>query len=340
MARLARRKALSARLTVPRAHYYGAMRPDAQQDTPGCPEWEAFGGATWLLPLIELQTCSGVCLLACHLCWDEPSCDVKGGVCSLAQAASAALDVLGRVSRAVEPVPRHVWQLPQVLSRAEAVRGATRQTGALTQRVQLLLSHPIAPMHVVEWWACNQHPLATGGTNSALQHSMLFLQLSHDSHDTAILVLAPLEECLREFHEGVAAAMNGVQTQPVCADEMRVEARSAATATPASVGGEFEGINIGVHAGLFGRLLADRGEYRRPASTTLFHRAQVSPPRLGVRSVVARSRMPALPNRHALLDPPSSRRPLTSPAWSFTGARLLQSRCSSRAPGCCQPGPA
>lgn len=274
MARFDRRKALSAVLVVPRAHYYGATRPDAQQGAAGSPEWEAFGCATWVLPLLELQTCNGVCLLACHLYWEAPSCAARAGVYSIAQAASTALDVLGRVSRAVEPVPRHVWQVPHVLSRARAVRGATPQTDALTQRVQLELSHPMAPIHVVEWLVGDEHPPATDEMNPPLEYGMLFLQLSHDA---ALLLLAPLKERLREPFDSVATAEEDAHAQAEHADQMRVEMRSTAAATPAAIGGISEGTDTGMHVGLFGRLLADCGEYRRPASTTLFHRAQVSP---------------------------------------------------------------
>jgi hypothetical protein len=297
----------------------------------------------------------------------EPSNGAEGWASSLAQAARTALDVLGRVSRAVEPVPRQVWQLPLVFSRAEgvqrampsanavaqagllsqreeAIRGDKLQAGTTpksdataqadrqtletpTKRVQLHLSHPLAPIHVVEWLVNSQHSPAPGEPTPPQYPTMLYLQLSCD---VAILMLQSFKERLGEPMGSIAIAADGSEARvqqrsgefDTVADRMRApfdslaiaaeafDSRataadgsqaqtasacpsqdtmpSAAAATPSTVrapcqglpaaageASEGEGFDRGMHAGRYGRRFADRGEYRRPSSTTLFHRDKV-----------------------------------------------------------------
>lgn len=151
-----------------RARFYGGARFDSHADpTQNGPEWAAFGGCIFVLPLWELQLSQGGCHLACHLRWGAPT-DGSPYVPahhSFRQAADEALLMMERLAWLVDPVPRPVQALPLCLGRDSAVSHpewtaavqrilAGCECGAwskvvLAQRVRLQLSQPIEALHLL-----------------------------------------------------------------------------------------------------------------------------------------------------------------------------------------------
>ena len=103
----------------PRMRYYGGARFD-QEEQPAA-EWQAFGGCTLLLPLLEVQRCGETSLLACHLRWrsDAP----EGSTRSFADAASSARTALGSMCASAEVLPETSLSLPSIRSQARGAHG-------------------------------------------------------------------------------------------------------------------------------------------------------------------------------------------------------------------------
>jgi len=103
----------------PRMRYYGGARFD-QEEQPAA-EWQAFGGCTLLLPLLEVQRCGETSLLACHLRWrsDAP----EGSARSFADAASRARTALGSMCASAEVLPETSLSLPSIRSQARGAHG-------------------------------------------------------------------------------------------------------------------------------------------------------------------------------------------------------------------------
>jgi isochorismate synthase EntC len=151
-----------------RARFYGGARFDSHADpAQSGPEWAAFGGCIFVLPLWELQLSRAGCHLACHLRWGAPADGAFGAPAghSFRQAADEALLMMERLTWLVEPVPRPVQALPLCLGQhtavskpewAEAVQRVLTgcESGAwskvvLAQRVRLQLSQPIEALHLL-----------------------------------------------------------------------------------------------------------------------------------------------------------------------------------------------
>ena len=102
-----------------RARFYGGARFDTDAAARCAPEWRAFGGCVFVLPLWELQLSQGGCYLSCHLQWGS-SAPGSPARHSFRQAADEALAMMERLVWLVDPVPAPVQALPLLLGRESA----------------------------------------------------------------------------------------------------------------------------------------------------------------------------------------------------------------------------
>ena len=115
----------------PRMRYYGGARFDQEQKPAA--EWQAFGGCTLLLPLLEVQRCGDKSLLACHLRWRPDASE--GGARSFAEAASRARAALGSMCASAEVLPEASLSLPSIASQARMLHRYVLTTPLPTRKV-------------------------------------------------------------------------------------------------------------------------------------------------------------------------------------------------------------
>ena len=290
---LDRWKEFSRRLGGKRARYYGAARIDSQTVHLDGAEWREFRDGIWLLPLVEVQVCDGVCLLACQLRWENGQEGVASGVArSFLQAVCRARDALQRICFSVEPIPGPVRERPILLGRSEAVRQLSSPRSMGTQRVRLELSQPAEPVFVAEWLMSNNGNVESGTLKPIVTRSVLLLRLSDD--------VSLLASASTEAVQPVPLDADGVPTNIAALSHVLTERHMAALDVLVASSIPNARLDTGLHNAVFGFMTGACCEVWCPTSTILFRRCQVRLDRPSISLCVRPAHGPSPSSTHSI----------------------------------------